>query len=150
MPRWHRYVTFHIVEATSAASGAFAVVLAALALAWPSFRGSVNAAIAYGKLLRSAIDLHRFDLLQALHLPLPANPEAERTLNAQLSDLLRQDLEMQVQYAHASSAESAGTKGRPVSLPATGNGARRHQPPLQPDRQRRAEPCRTPASAIQH
>ena len=67
----------------------------------------MNAAIAYGELLESAIDLHRFDLLQALHLPLPADPEAERTLNAQLSDVLRQDFEMQVQYVHASNAEPA-------------------------------------------
>ena len=90
-----------------------AAVLAALALAWLSYRGSVNAAISYGELLESAIDLHRFDLLQALHLPLPPDPEAERTLNTQLSDLLRQDLEMQVRYAHAPNAEPAQAKGPP-------------------------------------
>ena len=88
-----------------------AVVLAALLLAWLSYRASVNAAIAYGELLESAIDLHRFDLLRALHLPLPADPEAEQTLNAQLSDVLRQDLPMQVQYVHPSSAESAKDDG---------------------------------------
>jgi hypothetical protein len=82
-------------------------VLAALALAWLSYRGSMNAAIAYGELLESAIDLHRFDLLRALHLPLPADPEAERTLNGQLSDLLRQDLEMRVRYVHSPGPEAA-------------------------------------------
>jgi len=83
----------------------------------------VDAAIAYGELLESAIDLHRFDLLRALHLPLPADSEAEQTLNAQLSDLLRQDLPMRVQYVHPSSAEPAKDDGPshgrpPAPLPA--------------------------------
>jgi hypothetical protein len=101
-----------------------AVVLAALVLAWMSYRAGVNAAIAYGELLESAIDLHRFDLLQALHLPLPADPEAEQKLNAQLSDLLRQDLPMQVGYVHAPSPEPAGDEG----LPREPSGNRRRRP----------------------
>jgi hypothetical protein len=119
-----------------------AVVLAALALAWLSYRGSVNAAIAYGELLESAIDLHRFDLLQALHLPLPADPGAERTLNTELSDLLRQDLEMQVQYAHASSAESAQDEEPPRE--SARNRRRRpptpSPPPARPAAARETEP----------
>jgi hypothetical protein len=45
---------------------------------------AVHAGIAYGEAVRSAFDLHRFDLLQALHLPLPPDQETERDTSVAL------------------------------------------------------------------
>jgi hypothetical protein len=66
------------------------VPLAALLLALMAYRASVAAAVAYGESLRVSFDLHRFDLLRALHLPLPADPQAEVAANRRLSTSLRQ------------------------------------------------------------
>ena len=48
-------------------------------------------------MVEAAFDLHRFDLLTALHLPLPANLTGEVTANQELSQFLRQPAE----YLHA-------------------------------------------------
>jgi hypothetical protein len=61
---------------------------ATLLLAWLSYRAAVAAAIAYGEGIETAFDLHRFDLLRALHLQLPVNRESEREANAHLSEFL--------------------------------------------------------------
>jgi len=55
------------------------------AVAWVAYRSAIAAALAYGEAVRTAFDLHRFDLLTALHLPLPDKPAAEQQLNAALS-----------------------------------------------------------------
>lgn len=55
-------------------------------LAWLSYRGAISAALAYGKSIQTAFDLHRFDLLKALHLPLPANLAEETENNYDLSE----------------------------------------------------------------
>jgi hypothetical protein len=62
-----------------------------------SYRAALAAAAAYGQALEAAFDLHRFDLLTALHLPLPANLVGEVTANQELSRFLRQPSE----YQHA-------------------------------------------------
>jgi hypothetical protein len=54
-------------------------------LAWLSYRGAISAAVAYGIGLETAFDLHRTDLLRALWLPTPPEPEDEWTLNNLLS-----------------------------------------------------------------
>jgi hypothetical protein len=54
-------------------------------------------AAAYGQAVEAAFDLHRFDLLTALHLPLPADLTGEVTANQELSRFLRQPAE----YLHA-------------------------------------------------
>jgi hypothetical protein len=76
------------------------VPAACLALAWLSYRGAVAAAVAYGEGIRAAIDLHRFDLLTALRLPLPATLEQERAINEQLSLFLRQSWPVDFVYSH--------------------------------------------------
>jgi hypothetical protein len=53
-----------------------------------AYRGAVAQARGYGQQIRIAIDLHRFKLLEALHLPLPATPQEERALWARLADWL--------------------------------------------------------------
>jgi hypothetical protein len=68
-----------------------------LAGALLSYRAALAAAAAYGQALEAAFDLHRFDLLTALHLPLPANLTGEVSANQQLSRFLGQPSE----YLHA-------------------------------------------------
>jgi len=68
-----------------------------LAGALLSYRAALAAAAAYGQAVEAAFDLHRFDLLTALHLPLPANLTGEVTANQELSRFLRQPAE----YLHA-------------------------------------------------
>ncbi|MFC1437022.1 hypothetical protein ABUW04_02035 [Streptacidiphilus sp. N1-10] len=65
-----------------------------------AYLGAVQAALAYGRAVESAFDLHRFDLLTALHLPLPADTAAERRTAAQLSDAWLQGVEFDTQYRH--------------------------------------------------
>ncbi len=59
-------------------------------ICWAAYAAAVHAAVAYGEVLAVAFDLHRFDLLTALHLPLPDDRAAERMANAELSRLWRQ------------------------------------------------------------
>ena len=65
------------------------VPVGCLGLAALAYRGAVAAAVGYGDQLCAAIDLHRFDLLRALHIPLPATLEQERATNERLVTLLR-------------------------------------------------------------
>ena len=74
--------------------------LAAVGLSWLSYRAAVAAAIAYGESLHVTFDLHRFDLLAALHLPLPADNEAEIAQNRMLSSWLRQGGPVPPSYQH--------------------------------------------------
>jgi len=61
------------------------------ALAGLCYRGARVAARAYGLALATAYDLHRFDMLKALHLRLPGNLEEERDANEELSRFLEED-----------------------------------------------------------
>jgi hypothetical protein len=70
-----------------------AVPAGCLVLAWLACRGTVTAALAYNEALRVAFDLHRFDLLTALHLPLPESREEEKAQNDDLSAFLLQGWE---------------------------------------------------------
>jgi hypothetical protein len=70
-----------------------AVPAGTLILAWLSYRGALAAATAYGQAVAAAFDLHRFDLLTALHLPLPADLTSELAANQQLSRFLQQPTE---------------------------------------------------------
>jgi hypothetical protein len=76
------------------------VAAAWVVLTWLAYRAAVAAAIAYGESIRTAVDLHRFTLLQAFHLPLPATPEEERALNARLSRFLLQGVPLDAPYTH--------------------------------------------------
>lgn len=77
-----------------------AVPAGCLVLAWLAYRGTVTAALAYGEALRMAFDLHRFDLLNALHLPLPQTRSEEKEQNAGLSAFLLQDWDIDLEYEH--------------------------------------------------
>jgi len=75
-------------------------------LAWIGYRTAVRSATGYGQALRVAFDLHRFDLLAALHLPLPEDLAAEQSANRKLSE-----------------SWSSGT-GTPTSAPTCWTGSR--------------------------
>ncbi|MFF0018089.1 hypothetical protein [Streptomyces sp. NPDC005374] len=76
------------------------LALVPLAIARLAYVGAVRAALAYGECVRTAFDLHRFDMLRALHQPLPQDPEAERALNRALSRSWRQGTGLTTPYDH--------------------------------------------------
>jgi hypothetical protein len=49
---------------------------------WVAYQSAVRAAITYGRLLPAAFDLYRFDMLGALHLPLPETKGRGRSLTS--------------------------------------------------------------------
>jgi hypothetical protein len=51
-----------------------------------SYRGAIVAAAQHGLYMDTAFDLHRFDLIKALHLDLPRNASEEETLARRLED----------------------------------------------------------------
>ncbi|MFF4532254.1 hypothetical protein ACFY1P_23645 [Streptomyces sp. NPDC001407] len=76
-------------------------VAALLLLAWVAYRGAVSAAVGYAEAMTAAFDLHRFDVLAALRLPLPTDPSAEQRLNRRLSRLWSQGVPLTgVHYVH--------------------------------------------------
>jgi len=76
------------------------LVLAPLAVGWLAYRSAVGAALAYAEAVDVAFDLHRFDLLRALHLDLPADRTAEREAATALSGLWRQGRPVKLEYHH--------------------------------------------------
>jgi hypothetical protein len=75
---------------------AFSLIPAAIGAV--AYAGTVAAAVAYGEAVRSSFDLHRFDLLKSLRLPLPSTRDEERRLNQALSDMWRQGIPMTGRY----------------------------------------------------
>ncbi|MEU6303396.1 hypothetical protein [Streptomyces chartreusis] len=69
-------------------------------LAAAAYKGAVTAAQTYASLMHVMYDLHRFDLAKALHYSLPADPQSERELFAQVSDLLSGRGLPDLQYEH--------------------------------------------------
>ncbi|GGL20158.1 hypothetical protein GCM10012284_63490 [Mangrovihabitans endophyticus] len=53
------------------------VPAAALFLSYASYRGAIASTVTQGILQQVAFDRHRFDMLEALHQPLPATPDEE-------------------------------------------------------------------------
>jgi hypothetical protein len=67
---------------------ALVVPAAFLGMAWVCYRAAVAAGQLHGELLATAFDLHRFDLLAALHYAPPTDRREEYELNKQLSEFL--------------------------------------------------------------
>lgn len=75
--------------------------LAAVGLAGLSYAGAVAVASAYSRSIEAAFDLYRFDLLTALHLPLPAESEEERAANEALTHfVVAGERDAPVRYEH--------------------------------------------------
>jgi len=71
-----------------------------LLMAVLSYRVSIEAAVTFGGAMNAAIDLHRFDMLKGLHLPLPANLADEKSGNAAISNFLLQGIPHNLPYVH--------------------------------------------------
>ena len=65
-----------------------------------SYEAALSAASAYGQAVAAAFDLHRFDLLRALHLPLPRDLLSEVQANQQLSRFMGQPQEYLFALTH--------------------------------------------------
>jgi hypothetical protein len=104
-----------------ARSGWWLVVpLVLVGLCVVAYRAAVSSAVAFGEAVSTSFDLHRFDLLTALHLPLPADPAAERLLNERLSRFWSQGVPLAVHYAHGDPhpAEDAPRPAQPATTTA--------------------------------
>jgi hypothetical protein len=97
------------------------VPLGTAVLAWVSYQAAVRAAANYGQALFVAFDLHRFDMLQALHYPLPVSLNDELAFNERLTKFLTQDVGLDEDYVHSADAVvRKRTEARPhllASLP---------------------------------
>jgi hypothetical protein len=90
------------------------VPLVALLMSALAYRGAVTTARGHGTLLATALDLHRFDMLQALHYELPLTPDDELAINKKLSffldnrevDAVR--LMWKFHYSHSSASTDDG------------------------------------------
>jgi hypothetical protein len=80
----------------------FALPLILLILSWISYRAAIRAALSYGRVLHMAFDLHRFDLLTALHYPLPRNIEEQHDLARRISLFFAVDVPVGVNHYHES------------------------------------------------
>ncbi|PWI17961.1 hypothetical protein DI272_30240 [Streptomyces sp. Act143] len=66
-----------------------------------AYRTAVSAAVAYGVLIRTAFDLHRFDLFQAFHLRLPDDSDSELCANQELTAFLSAEQKpVRLNYVH--------------------------------------------------
>ena len=83
------------------------VPAATLLLAWISYRAAIVSAFSYGVGMGLAVDLHRFDLLTALHLPLPRDRQTEVKFNSALSAFFRQGIPENFQYEHPKAKPAA-------------------------------------------
>jgi hypothetical protein len=75
------------------------LALVPLAVALLGYVGAVQAAVAYGTAMHVAFDLHRFDMLRALHLEVPTEQSGEKTSNVALGDFWRQGVPVPFKYA---------------------------------------------------
>jgi hypothetical protein len=76
-------------------------------LAWVAYRAAVRTARTYGVTLGLAFDLHRFDMLKALHHPLPANPTQELLLNRRITRFFQEGREEGDEIYDQQSADDA-------------------------------------------
>lgn len=83
-------------------TGLWWLCAAALLLATVAYKGAVIAAQAYSGLMHVVYDLHRFELLDALRLPLPADEEQERQIFAEVSATFSGRGRPGVAYEHGS------------------------------------------------
>jgi hypothetical protein len=68
-----------------------ALPLAVALLTWIAYQAALRAAANFGQALFVAFDLHRFDMIRALHYPLPANRAEEQDFNQRLGGFFTGD-----------------------------------------------------------
>jgi hypothetical protein len=64
------------------------IAVAELVLVFACYHGAVSSALAYCTLVESAVDVHRFALIDGMRLPFPKDIEGERAFNRTLSQWL--------------------------------------------------------------
>lgn len=84
-----------------------------------AYRGATAAARNYGQLLATAFDLHRFDMITAMHLPLEGNADAEDEANRRLSRLM---IESAPEAPEAAEQRKATIYKHPAAPPASSTG----------------------------
>jgi hypothetical protein len=100
------------------------LALAPFAVAYLAYLGAVGAADDYAAAMRTVIDLDRFRLYEALHLPLPATLAEERTLGRRVVDLLSDGAVPSLTYVHpAPPAVPDGTAPAAGPSPGAAQGA---------------------------
>jgi hypothetical protein len=57
-----------------------ALAAAILIVSWLSYRNALEASLAYGEKVKSAFDLYRWKVLEAIHLQLPTSVEKEKVI----------------------------------------------------------------------
>jgi hypothetical protein len=78
-------------------------------MSYLSYRGAVISAHDYGTALARLIDLNRFRLYEALHVPLPNSTVGERAANKKLTALLGFQRNVSVHYLHTESKQASPT-----------------------------------------
>lgn len=76
------------------------LALGPLTLSWICYRQAVGATLRFGEAVETAFDLHRFDLLRAMHLPLPAGRSQERVQAQEVCAYWRQGMPVAFEYEH--------------------------------------------------
>ncbi len=79
MISWYFYPDGNLWE-LRAFLAACITLIAGITLTTLAYQGAVSHAKIYGVLIRSAVDTYRFDLLKALHQPMPLNLTEEKQL----------------------------------------------------------------------
>ena len=88
-----------IVLALLVPDGAWLLLALPLAvMSWVSYRAAVDAAGSYGAVIQVAFDLYRFELLRAMHLPLPRDAKDERRISGAVSRWFSQGLPHELTY----------------------------------------------------
>jgi hypothetical protein len=100
----------------------FLVPVTAAILSAVAYRGAILVAKEQGQLQAAAVDLHRFDMLAALHYKLPETPRDEWSFNIALSRffqerlcLVEHELSNDLSYCHPSPTTAQGDAGGSVA-----------------------------------
>lgn len=70
------------------------------ALGWLAMRAGVGSALLYAEAVQVCFDLHRFDMMRALHLSLPIDARSEQDLAQAMCDDWRQGAPYEAGYSH--------------------------------------------------
>jgi len=76
------------------------VFLIGLGIARVAYLNAAQSALSYGELLKTAFDLHRWEVLKLLHLDLPPDLESEKKLWGEICGLLYRNHPLKVLWKH--------------------------------------------------
>jgi hypothetical protein len=94
------------------------VLAAVVLLAGLTYRNAVETAVAYGERIKATLDIHRWRVLDALKLPIPADLDQERALWNDVSSLLYRGYPPESDLYRYVGAEVAPTPQPPLASPA--------------------------------